>query len=200
MKQALESMKWMGALVVSVGAAACGVTVSEPIQVDQVTASPLTATLLVKDFSAADATAWCGWYVQSAWHDSGPAPASLPVSDGFTCPGAAGAVCGDADPGAPPPNPLCVSEISVEQCVQNLKRRPCEAPVAELDACVLSIVGDGGAGGSFACGGDHCSPFRARPSCDETVVQDMTKQPAGDPASSCYVIPGGNFACRVPVE
>lgn len=83
MKHSHGWMMWMSALVLSAGGAACGTTVSEPIEAEQHAVSPLATTLLVKDFSTSDATAWCSWYVHTLWWQSGSGPADLPVADGF---------------------------------------------------------------------------------------------------------------------
>lgn len=123
MNRARIWMKWMSALTITVAAAACGTTISEPIRAGQSnsTASPVTPTLLVKDLSPQDAEAWCAWYVDT-FSPGEPAPVSAEVVDGYTCRGAFGfMICGDQ------PSPLCVVRPSIEQCVQNLQRKPCEA-------------------------------------------------------------------------
>lgn len=198
MKQAHGWMKWMSALVVSTAATACGVTVSEPIQ-SRSAASPLSATLLVKDLSTSEATAWCAWYNGSAFPGfvsptGGPEP--VEVSDGFTCPGGSsqGTMCGNRDT-----NMLCAQTIATAQCVQNLQRRPCEAPIAELDACVHAVLHPLEASPTGDCV-DTCAVFRGRPSCDETIVQDVNNQPTGEPATACSGMADYFPVCRIPVD
>jgi hypothetical protein len=198
MKQSHGWMKWMSALVVSTGATACGVTVSEPIQPSQSAVSPLAPSLLVKDLSASEANDWCTWYVTSRWikPDGTPGgasgPASAPVIDGFTCPSSqSGAGC--VSDGQSPE--LCLAITSIEQCVQNLQRRPCAAPISELDACVHAMADFRGPDDPASCT-DDCAVFRARDNCDATVVQDRKNAPPSMTGEDCDHYP----TCRIPVE
>jgi hypothetical protein len=192
MKQSHGWMKWMSALVVSAGATACGVTVSEPIQSSQSAVSPLEAALLVKDLSPSEATAWCTWYVMGPSNTSAALddPDSLAVSSGFTCPGSSGVIRG-----AGASTLLCATRPSIEQCVQNLQRSPCEAPIAELDVCVAMMFAPVDTAPS-----NDCDAFRARTGCEETVVQDVANRPSGEPASACDGRADSGPSCRIPVE
>jgi hypothetical protein len=196
MKRPRSWMKWTSALVASVAAAACGITVSEPIVTDEAASavSPVTPSKLVKDLSLEDADAWCSWYVLHAYQlaEMNPVPVSAKVlDDGFTCRGANNSTfCGHE------PNHVCMVQSSIEQCVQNLQRQPCEAPVAELDACVLSAARLDGSCDSY------CPAFLAHANCSGTVVQrTQDLPPAGrcDPAAqddTWY----DKYDCRIPID
>lgn len=172
MKQSHGWMKWMSALVLSVGAAACGTVVSEPITLDSA-GQPATSVIdpmkQVKDLSPDEARSWCTAYVNGLVEQitGGPVAGSpcgdpVRIKDGFASDGQYGS-CGSIQCGSEPW--LCIVVPSIDLCIKNLGLYPCDATLSELNACVDSIRDLN----TPVCGGG-CGPFRSHPSCVETVV------------------------------
>jgi hypothetical protein len=144
------------------------------------TIDPLS-DVVIADLTDAEAASWCATTYVSIWHERfmGALPPDGPVAangtvwnQDFDLPDPSGdnyAMAGLA-------GGECVLELPVDQCADNLKLNPCQATLQQLDACLLAQFA------SPVTLPEVCKTYRAMPSCDETVIGDMTELVAGDPA------------------
>jgi hypothetical protein len=116
----------------------------------------------IADLTDAEAEAWCTWYAGLHWlgEPVAPPPADQPVSADGTVAGDTGLIWG-VDPRLPEES-MCVTRLSIHQCVQNLRYEGCGATVGDLDACAEALV--------FECIDPRpwCDPYLDI--CSETVV------------------------------
>lgn len=129
---------------------------------DGATAAPgIDPSLRIAALSDSQAQAWCTWFLSRE-----PVPPSVLVE---STPGVADLYAGNA---CYNPLNLCVSFVPLEICAQNLRLFPCQATVAQLNDCALTI--------SNRCTlvGGGCAPFEAAANCSQTFVQ-TTNQSLG---------------------
>jgi hypothetical protein len=113
----------------------------------------------IKELSADEAQAWCGWFSR-VFPFAGPAmPEDMPVDPG-------GFVSGYGTIGCEAIN-VCTEHLSERHCVANLQIQPCEATLSELDSCVGVMWG-------LCALEERCEPFLAEPSCLGTIVATLS--------------------------
>lgn len=138
---------------------------------------------IVATLTDEEASAWCTWYVDAFPPGDQPPPEPQPPDPEF--PGfAIGYQSFDcSNPGPMSVSGICIARPTVEECVVSLQRMPCNAPLLELNSCVLTM---------FACSdpsvaqqeqdqwvvGHGCSRLWDFPLCWHTVVQ-MPAQTTG---------------------
>ncbi|MDB4931485.1 MAG: hypothetical protein JWM10_3969 [Myxococcaceae bacterium] len=116
--------------------------------------------LRIADLTDAEAETWCRWY-SAAIH-----PGSAPPSDGPLKTDGTTSHYGFAGCGAP--INLCAAALSINHCRLNLRRRPCQATVAQLSDCVLTIHD------KCTLVGQGCTALRAGDDCEETIAQRLS--------------------------
>ena len=148
------------------------------------TVDPLS-TATIADLTTAQAETWCAntyepmflVYADTNW----------PVQpDGTVLFGTGGGGVGVPEPhhgGAVAWNDkgLCLMQLPVDQCVANLKARPCQATVQQLDDCIQAFLPNQNWDA-------RCATFHDAPSCSETIVAATI--PDG----------GADRICDLPVE
>jgi hypothetical protein len=146
------------------------------------TIDPLS-DVVIADLTHAEATSWCATTFQSIYDERWK---TTPPPDG---PVAANGTVWNQDFDLPDPSGdnygmagfaggECVLRLPIDQCADNLKLNPCQATLQQLDACLLAQF----AHDAPVTLPEVCKTYRAMPSCDETVIGDMTEFVAGDPA------------------
>lgn len=134
---------------------------------------PVDGCKQVKDLSADEAQAFCAWYVEHF-----PGEPGDPVEPPATKPGFATGFAAIASAASYAEG--CIQRMPVDLCVKNLRLNPCEAPVAELSACVQTFW-EMSPQNHIVRGG--CGYFQRHKGCAQTVV-----------------VPGGAASCAAPIE
>lgn len=109
----------------------------------------------IKDLSAEEAKAWCGWFSLVFPFAGDPLPEDRVVDPSGFVSGYGAIGCETIH--------VCTEHLSVDHCVANLAIQPCTATVTELDSCVGVMWG-------LCQLPERCEVFLAEPSCLGSIV------------------------------
>jgi len=145
--------------------------VSPPVEQKRLCAPNLNESDLVKDLGAKQGALWCTWYASiSGILDGNPVESSHKDSPGV-------ADSYNYRTLSTPEMTVCMADLPISMCEQNLLTQACTATVAELDDCVESIRG--------GWVGHGCAPLLNNPTCSGVIVQPFTDK--GPQGSKCSV-------------
>lgn len=142
---------------------ALGGKTSPPVAVERLCPSgQLSEETRVLDLSAEQTREWCQWYADPSGAARRPISGrdSLGVADSYPY-----AVL------STPEGPVCLADLPVDLCVQNLATRPCTATLAALDDCVETIRA-----APSGWVGHGCAPLLANITCSGIIVQRYNAQ------------------------
>ena len=124
--------------------------------------SGIAACTPVAELSLADATAWCGWYMDAFRDDGDPAPEGW-IVDGLLLGGATSGCGGE------PVFSLCAQHLSVEHCVANLLLEDCPLVLGHLERCARAMLS------RCTDVDDACAAYLEADGCSTTIVQQTSE-------------------------
>lgn len=131
---------------------------SPPVAVEPLCpASGISEDVQVNELSQQAALQWCQWYADPSGNTrpavSGRDSAGVADSYGYLVL-------------STPEMPVCLADLPIELCVQNLRLNPCTATLRALDDCVETIRA-----APLGWVGHGCAPLLSNPTCSGTIVQ-----------------------------
>jgi hypothetical protein len=127
------------------------------------------STATIADLTTGQAETWCASTYEPMFLQ--PASSDWPVQpDGTVIVGTGGGPIAAADTNHGGVSEwtvtgLCLMQLPVDQCVENLKAHPCRATVQQLDDCLQAMFPN-----YTSAATSLCAAFHDAPSCGETIV------------------------------